>query len=141
MRLFITSLTKTAFLWYTSLPHGSVRDLDELEAKFHKQFYRVVPELSITDLVSYRQKADETVEGFLSRFKTARNQCFVMMSEAELRKSRLTAYITRPETTLRVVDIFPIYSIWGFGLLNMNKSGRIIKRSGQNGAADKTGES
>ncbi len=47
MRLFSTSLTMTTFLWYTNLPYNSIREWDELEVKFHEQFYRAVPELSI----------------------------------------------------------------------------------------------
>ncbi len=83
MRLFSKSLTKTVFFWYTSLSHNSVRDWDELEAKFHELFYRAVPELSIADIASYRKSAGETVEEYLNRFKAVRNHCFVRVPEFE----------------------------------------------------------
>ncbi len=54
MRLLCTLLTKTAFSWYMSLPPNFVRDWDELEAKFHEQFYRTMSELSVVDIASYR---------------------------------------------------------------------------------------
>lgn len=34
--LFNTSLIKTTFTWYTSLPANSIRDWDELKRKFHE---------------------------------------------------------------------------------------------------------
>ncbi len=67
MRLFSTSLTKTVFSWYTSLPHNSIQS-------------------SIVDLALYRQNTDETVEEYLNRFKTTKNRCFVMMPEAKFTK-------------------------------------------------------
>ncbi len=87
MRLFSTSLTKTAFSWYTGPPHNSIHDWNKLEAKFHDQFYRAVPELSIADIASYRQNAGKMVEKYLNHFKTARNRCFVMTPEAEFTKN------------------------------------------------------
>ncbi len=91
MRLFSTSLTRTAFSWYASLPHNSVHDWNELEAKFHEQFYRAVPELSVTDIASYQQNAGETVEEYLNRFKTAINRCFVRMPLSEFAKIAFNA--------------------------------------------------
>lgn len=60
--LFNMSLTKTTFIWYTNLPANSIQEWDELEWKFHKQFYGSEPKLSMANLALYRQKSGETVK-------------------------------------------------------------------------------
>ncbi len=64
-------------------PPNSIRDLDELECKFHEQFYRAATELLIADLAMYRQNAEEMLEEYFNRFKMARNRYFVRMLQSE----------------------------------------------------------
>jgi hypothetical protein len=39
VRLFLLSLTGTAFAWYVALPPNSIYSWGELEQKFHEHFF------------------------------------------------------------------------------------------------------
>ncbi|KAJ4941349.1 hypothetical protein NE237_000124 [Protea cynaroides] len=58
MRLFANSLSDT-----------------QMEEAFHSRFYRIAPEVSITDLSGMYQIAGEKDEDFIARFKRARHRC------------------------------------------------------------------
>ncbi|KAJ4967976.1 hypothetical protein NE237_014677 [Protea cynaroides] len=68
MRLFANSLSDTAF------------------KSFHSQFYRIAPEVSITDLSRMYQIAGEKVEDFIARFKRARHRCPLVLPEPDFVK-------------------------------------------------------
>lgn len=53
LQLFNTSVPKTVFTRYTSCLANSIREWDELERKYHEQFYRPEPELSVANLAQY----------------------------------------------------------------------------------------
>ena len=55
----------------------------EMERKFHEQFYRIEPEVSMADLSRLYQREGETAENFLARFKRARNRCHLDIPERE----------------------------------------------------------
>ena len=59
VRLFSSSLLRSAFTWFISLPLNSVITWAELEKQFHKYFCSGVHEKKITDLVRSRQHNDE----------------------------------------------------------------------------------
>ena len=50
VHLFLLSLTGTAFSWFSSLPHGSIRVCSQLEQKFHDHFYSGDDELKLSHL-------------------------------------------------------------------------------------------
>ena len=54
VRLFSSSLTGTAFSWFSSLPPNSVRSWNGLEQKFHDHFYSGVNEEKLIDLTSVK---------------------------------------------------------------------------------------
>ena len=83
LRLFPNSLTGTAFAWYINLPPNSVYAWRQMEDLFHQQFYRVEPEVTMTDISGLRQLPDEKVETYLARFKKARFKCKVPLPERE----------------------------------------------------------
>ncbi|KAJ4958259.1 hypothetical protein NE237_025370 [Protea cynaroides] len=86
MRLFANSLSDTAFEWYINLPANSIQTWQQMEEAFHSQFYRIAPEVSITDLSGMYQIAGEKVEDFIARFKRARHRCPLVLPEPEFVK-------------------------------------------------------
>ena len=74
--LFSSSLSGPAFSWFTSLPANSIQNWEDLEEKFHGYFFSGVHEMKITDLTNLRQRNDESVAGFVQRFREMRNKCY-----------------------------------------------------------------
>ena len=83
LKLFPKSLTRVAFTWYTTLPRNSIQSWQEIEKQFHTQFFRVKPEVCITKLSKVTQRNGETVDLFISRFKTMRNRCKIHLPKIE----------------------------------------------------------
>jgi hypothetical protein len=54
IRIFLLSLTRTMFNWFTSLPLNSIDSWVSLEQKFHDYFYNREVELRLYDLISLR---------------------------------------------------------------------------------------
>jgi hypothetical protein len=73
VRLFLLSLSGTAFNWFTSLALNSVDTWPSLEQKFHDYFYNGEVELRLSDLTGVRQRHSETVPEYLKRFRETRN--------------------------------------------------------------------
>ncbi|KAF3431907.1 hypothetical protein FNV43_RR26643 [Rhamnella rubrinervis] len=86
LKLFANSLTGSAFTWFINLPANSIHTWQEMEKKFHEQFYRIEPEVSMADLSRLYQRESETAESFLARFKRARNRCHLDVPEREFVK-------------------------------------------------------
>ncbi|XP_020412833.1 uncharacterized protein LOC109947305 [Prunus persica] len=59
LRLFGNSLSEQAFTWYTSLPPNSVQTWEQMENVFHDNYFRIQPEVIISDLVALKQSEDE----------------------------------------------------------------------------------
>jgi len=76
VRLFSSSLSGSAFTWFTSLPPNSVITWADLEKQFHKYFFSGVHEKKITDLVKLKQRNDESVESFVQRIREVKNKCY-----------------------------------------------------------------
>jgi hypothetical protein len=85
VRLFSLSLTGTAFSWFSSLSPNSIDSWEQLEHKFHDQFYSPENELKLSDLTSVRQSHDESVSDYIRRFRDTKNRCFnLMISERDM---------------------------------------------------------
>ena len=54
-----------------------------MERCFHKQFYRLQPEVTITDLMNMRQMVHESTIDFIERFRKAGSRCSVKLPEVE----------------------------------------------------------
>jgi hypothetical protein len=76
VRLFSSSLTRTAFSWFSSLAPNSIQSWNQLEHKFHDHFYSGDNEVKLTDLTSVKQGRDEFVTDYFKRFKDIKNCCF-----------------------------------------------------------------
>jgi hypothetical protein len=76
IRLFSLSLTRTAFVWFSSLPAHSIYGWEPLERKFHEHFYSGTSEAKFAELTSVRQSHDESVLDYFKRFKEIKNRCF-----------------------------------------------------------------
>ena len=76
IRYFPLSLTGPAFTWFTSLPPHSIDTWAELEQKFHSYFFIGTNEKKLVDLMSLRQKANETPMEYLRRFREIKNMCY-----------------------------------------------------------------
>jgi len=77
VRLFSSSLSRSAFTWFISLPPNSVITWADLEKQFHKYFFAGVHEKKITDLVRLKQRNDESVESFVQRCEKSRISAIV----------------------------------------------------------------
>jgi len=76
IRYFPLSLTGPAFTWFTSLPANSIRTWVELEQKFHSYFFMGTNEKKLVDLMSLRQRTNETPQEYLRRFRETKNLCY-----------------------------------------------------------------
>ena len=76
VRYFPLSLTGPAFTWFTSLGAGSVNNWNDLEQKFHAYFYTGTNEKKLVDLMSLRQRINETPLEYLKRFREVKNLCY-----------------------------------------------------------------
>jgi len=79
VRLFSSSLSRSAFTWFISLPPNSVITWADLEKQFHKYFFSRVHEKKITDLVRLKQSNDESVESFVQRLREVKNKCYSLV--------------------------------------------------------------
>ncbi|XP_060675539.1 uncharacterized protein LOC132804980 [Ziziphus jujuba] len=86
LRLFANSLTGSAFSWYINLQPNLIHRWQELEQKFHEQFYRIEQEISTADLSRLRQMEGESVENFITWFKRARIRWHLDIPEREFVK-------------------------------------------------------
>ncbi|XP_043700185.1 uncharacterized protein LOC122650885 [Telopea speciosissima] len=89
LRLFPNSLTGLTFTWYFNLPANSNQSWQEMEELFHTQFYRTEPEITIGDLAKLTQESGEAVDGFITRFKTAKYKCLSTLPETEYARMAL----------------------------------------------------
>ena len=83
MRLFSSSLSRSVFTWFISLPPNSVITWADLEKQFHKYFFSGVHEKKITDLVTLRQRNDESVESFMQLLQDVKNKCYSLVLDDE----------------------------------------------------------
>jgi hypothetical protein len=74
--MFLLSLSRTAFTWFTSLAHNSIFTWTQLEQKFHEYFYYGDMDLRLSHSTAIRQKHNEHVGNYIRRFRDTRNQCF-----------------------------------------------------------------
>ena len=81
--MFPNSLTGNAFTWYATLPRNPILTWQEMERQFHTQFFRIEPEVCITELSRVTQRAGESVDLFIARFKRMRNRYKIMLPEGE----------------------------------------------------------
>jgi hypothetical protein len=76
LRLFPLSLSGAAFTWFISLPPNSIYNWSDLDQKFHDYFFTSETELKLSHLTSVKQNSNETVSGYIRRFKYTRNQYY-----------------------------------------------------------------
>ena len=66
------------------LPAIYIRSLQEMEKKFHEQFFSPDASETLADLWRLWQMQDESVEAYLNRFKIVRNKCNSGVSVKEM---------------------------------------------------------
>jgi hypothetical protein len=76
IHLFSSSLSGPTFSLFTSLPANSIIKWSDLEQQFHNYIFSGINEMKITDLTRLKQRNDETVAGFVQRFREVRNKCY-----------------------------------------------------------------
>ncbi|CAL2260310.1 unnamed protein product [Prunus armeniaca] len=95
LRLFGNSLSGQAFTWYTNLPANSIQTWEQMESVFHDYYYRIQPEVTISDLAALKQSEDEPAQDFINRFMKLKMKCripieerhFIQMAQAALKIS------------------------------------------------------
>ncbi|KAL3537940.1 hypothetical protein ACH5RR_001306 [Cinchona calisaya] len=81
LMLFPYSLTGTAFEGYTRLLPNSIEERDRMEDSFNQQFYHCQLKVRLTFLAKIVQRAGETANQYVKRFKTARMRCNARIPE------------------------------------------------------------
>jgi hypothetical protein len=76
VHLFSLSPIGTTFSWFSSLSPNSIGSWEQLEHKFHDHLCSPKNELKLLDLTLIRQGRDESVNGYIRRFRDTKNQCF-----------------------------------------------------------------
>src|SRR4051812_34397704 len=84
IKYFPSSLTKNAFIWFTTLPLNSIDAWAYLERLFHEQFYMGQTKISLKELASVKRKFTETIDDYLNRFRLLKSRCFTTVPEHEL---------------------------------------------------------
>jgi hypothetical protein len=76
LRMFLLSLSGTAFTWFTSLAPNSIFTWAQLEQKFYEYFYYGDTELRLSHLTAIKQKHNESATEYIRRSRDTRNRCF-----------------------------------------------------------------
>ena len=76
VRFFSVSLSGPTFTWFSSLPVNSIANWTNLEKKFHTYLYTGTGEKKIIDLMTIRQRTNESGAECLQRFRETKNLCF-----------------------------------------------------------------
>ncbi|XP_050901663.1 uncharacterized protein LOC127108264 [Lathyrus oleraceus] len=84
INFFPSSLTKTAFTWFTTLPQSSIHTWNQLERMFLEQFYMGQTKISLKELASIKRKFTEPIDDYLNRFRLLKARCFTQIPEHEL---------------------------------------------------------
>lgn len=66
-----------------NLSPNSIYIWAKMEKHFHSQFYRMILEVLIANLVKIYQYDNESITQFVTQFKRARNRCFTSLVEKE----------------------------------------------------------
>jgi hypothetical protein len=97
LRMFLLSLSCTAFSWFTSLAPNSIFTWAQLEQKFNEYFYSSDIELRLSNLTVIKQKYNEPITDYIRRFTYTRNRCFNLnilnKDLANLAYSRLSPHL------------------------------------------------
>ncbi|CAL8134419.1 unnamed protein product [Prunus armeniaca] len=81
LRLFRNSLSGQAFTWYTCLPTNSIQTWEQMENIFHDYYYRIQPEVIISDLAALKQSEEELAQDFITWFRKLKMKCRIPMEE------------------------------------------------------------
>ena len=85
LKLFANSLTNLTFTWFTNMPSNFIHTWQEMERKFHEQFYNIKPEVSMAISLDC-QREGEMAENFLARFKRVKNRYHLNVPQREFVK-------------------------------------------------------
>ena len=75
IRQFVQSLKGSTFTWYTQLKPRSIHTRDDLQTVFLSQFVSSKRKVSIIDLCDAQQKPNESVNDFITRWRSLNLQC------------------------------------------------------------------
>ncbi|GKU92218.1 hypothetical protein SLEP1_g5977 [Rubroshorea leprosula] len=81
VKQFVRSLEDAAFEWYIDLPARSVDSWNQLEREFLTRFYSTKGTVSLPELANTKQKKDESVTGFIERWRNLILNCREKISE------------------------------------------------------------
>ncbi|CAL2256886.1 unnamed protein product [Prunus armeniaca] len=77
------------------LPANSVQTWEQMENVFHDYYFRIQPEVTISDLATLKQSEDELAQDFITKFKKLKMKCripteeryFIQMAQTALKIS------------------------------------------------------
>jgi hypothetical protein len=73
LKIFSLSLSGIAFTWFTSLAPNSILTWAQLEHKFYEYFYSNDTEFRLSHLTTIKQKHNEPITDYITRFRDTRN--------------------------------------------------------------------
>jgi hypothetical protein len=128
VRLFLLSLTGTAFTWYATLPPNSILSWEDLEQKFHEHFFSGDYELDLVDLVALRQEKDESVSDYIRRFRDTRNRCFqIHLTDKQLAGKAFDALRYYLKEKLEGIEFFTLAQLHQRVLACESRSKELVK--------------
>lgn len=81
--LFSSSLTKTIFYWYSTLLVNSMLSWNDMQSKFHDQFYKTKSKVAMRDLVKVVHEPGELIKKYVTRLRIERTKCSIVMSKKD----------------------------------------------------------
>jgi hypothetical protein len=84
LKYFPTSLTKKAFMLFTTLTPHSIQNWTQLERLFHEKFFMGQSKIRLKELASVKRNHTEYIDDYLNRFRLLNARCFTQVPEHEL---------------------------------------------------------
>ena len=83
VHFFLSSLTKAAFTWFTTLPPNTIDSWTKLEKLFHEQFYEGHSKISLVELSNIKRRLAKSIDDYLNRPRSLKARCFTQVPEHE----------------------------------------------------------
>lgn len=84
LKYFPSSLTKSVFTWFTTLPQNLFYTWAQLERLFHEHFFRGETWVNLIDLATMKRFNSELIEDYLNRFQQMKSRYYTQITEHEL---------------------------------------------------------
>lgn len=84
IKIFLSTLRESAFIWFMQLLPGTIKPWSDIEREFLSHFIEDDNRVSVHSFLATKQKGEETVKGFIKRFREMLVWCLHGMSQETL---------------------------------------------------------